>query len=180
MARKFTRRLVVDASAAFRAGERTADANRIRDFLVETRRICHRVVMSPAILGEWDQHASPFARGWLTLMRSLGKEALAPLDTAESRSLGSAFAAMSLPDKARERMAKDLPLVDAALNTDGLMVSCDDEARGLFQAATPQIKGLRRIVWVNPAAESEDALGWLRAGARADRKRRLWRASATR
>ena len=50
-------------------------------------------------------------------------------------------------------MLKDVPLVEAALQTGHIVVSRDEDARVFFQ-----IRELSTITWVNPLAEPEQVL----------------------
>jgi len=70
-------------------------------------------------------------------------------------------------------MLKDIHLVEAALACDHVIVSLDEDARRRFARASGQVEELRRVAWVNPARDAADVLDWLRAGARAERSRRL-------
>ena len=56
---------------------------------------------------------------------------------------------------------KDLPLIEAALRTDNIVVSLDERARESFQ-----FRELNIIVWVNPVRESLLMRPWLEEGAR--------------
>ncbi len=75
-------------------------------------------------------------------------------------------------DARRQPLAKDVPLIVAAIASDRTVISLDEEARSIAGAAAIDIKALTRIVWVNPAVASEGALKWLIEGAR-DESRRL-------
>lgn len=56
-------------------------------------------------------------------------------------------------------MAKDLFLVEAALATDGIIVSRDDVAREYFRRAAAETDRLKSVIWVNPA--TDDLSLWL-------------------
>lgn len=79
------------------------------------------------------------------------------------------------PVREREKaaMSKDLLLVEAALAANETVVSRDDDVRDLFRACIDRLRALRRVVWVNPDRDEEEAIPWLRAGARAERHRQL-------
>lgn len=63
-------------------------------------------------------------------------------------------------DVERDALEKDLPLVEAALETDSIVISRDERARKLFQRAAMRVPKLRPLVWVNPVTD-EDLLSWL-------------------
>ena len=55
---------------------------------------------------------------------------------------------------------KDVPLVEAALRADGIVVSLDEEAKGAFQ-----VRELNLVMWVNPVREHQRVKTWLEDGA---------------
>jgi hypothetical protein len=68
---------------------------------------------------------------------------------------------------------KDCHLVDAALASDHLIASLDEQLRGHLRQLTAVIDALRSISWVNPAIAKEAAVEWLEKGAPDEKKRRL-------
>jgi hypothetical protein len=62
-------------------------------------------------------------------------------------------------------MEKDAHLIEAARAADSIVLSCDEKARGYFQAACPQVPPLQPIHWGNPETEQDDLLPWLEKGA---------------
>ncbi len=176
MARKFSKRLVIDASVIFSTGRENPDfpspkLKRCRDFLLEVFDICHRVVLTPEIKAEWQRHQTVFARDWLSRMEQKGKverltETSKPLLRAELDDLEAT-------DQQRQAMLKDALLIEAALASDSLIASLDQTARKLFAEAAGSIRELKKVVWVNPEIEEEDCLDWLSRGARSEKKRQL-------
>jgi hypothetical protein len=78
------------------------------------------------------------------------------------------------PSEAKRRaMDKDAHLLEAALRTDRIVVSCDEKSRALFRAACADVREIRVILWVNPEVEAEEVVAWLQAGARTEPGRRL-------
>ena len=74
MARKFSKRLVIDASVAQAAGNRNHSTSQFcTHFLREVYDICHRIVWCPEIEDEWARHETRFTKRWLTEMKSRGK-----------------------------------------------------------------------------------------------------------
>jgi len=60
-------------------------------------------------------------------------------------------------DRQREVALKDLHLVEAALATDSVVISTDDEARSAFSAiASRGVGELRNVAWLNPASEANE------------------------
>ncbi|UBF25672.1 hypothetical protein K9N68_29615 [Kovacikia minuta CCNUW1] len=161
MAAKVSRRLVIDASVARSCGGEDATyptSVNCRDFLQAVLVICHRVVMTPDIREEWDNHQSKFARSWLRSMVAKRKlEALPeiPLDN----ELWNKVEQFAETDKERADMLKDLRLVEAAIATDKTVISLDENtARKLFRKAAPEIEALKMIVWVNPDKTEEQPI----------------------
>lgn len=57
-------------------------------------------------------------------------------------------------------MLKDVPLISAARQADGIVVSRDENARALFD-----VRELSDITWVNPVSEPDRVKEWLEQGA---------------
>jgi hypothetical protein len=70
-------------------------------------------------------------------------------------------------------VAKDIPLITAALRTDSIILSADDEARGKFSRLSTKYPSLKNIVWVNPLTPGEDVETWLASNTLKDPSRTL-------
>ncbi len=192
MAAKSSRRLVIDASVAFAAGgqDATSPTSKFcRDALVTVQTICHRVVMTPAIMAEWKKHESPFALVWRKSMMARRKILYyedAPLgilrdqlreQTTEEKRQDPFLKRPHIIEAAIEKQLaiifKDLHLVEAALAADSVVLSLDDVVRELLRTAAVSIGELRPIQWANPANEEEQVIVWLNRGARPEARRRL-------
>jgi hypothetical protein len=166
----------VDASVAAAAGETLAPTSkRCRDFLLTLRQETDcRVVMPPSLKDEWDAHRSLFARTWLANMTQRGRVISDAVEPSEKmrRKIESAAAT-----KKREvdALLKDFHLIEAAIANDRTVVSLDEVVRRLFKAAAQGVETIRKVIWVNPTRPAEDAVGWLRGGARAEAARMLGR-----
>lgn len=169
MTTKSPKQLVIDANIGSAAGQKeTGNSKSCRVFLEEVRKVCHRMVMTPAIKAEWDRHQSPFAKRWRTSMQSKKKIVFPEVDpNTELRILIDNFA--SLQNEAeRDHLRKDCHLVEAALVTDFRIVSLDAKARKLFSMLHNEFEALGRIVWANPCIDDEQTILWLRQGAKDD------------
>ena len=62
---------------------------------------------------------------------------------------------------------------DHFLETDHIIISRDETARELFQEASEEIGGLKRIVWINPTHKEEHVKDWLSEGAKLERSRQF-------
>jgi hypothetical protein len=169
-----TRCLALDASVARAAGTletRHPTGALCRDFLIAVRSVCHRLAWSEAIKAEWDKHQSAFAGQWLVSMMNLQK--LRPVRNERFEELREAIEAHSKDENVVAVMLKDAHLIEAALATDFRLASLDDTVRGHFSRLTGKLDSLRRVIWVNPAIEEEQAVEWLENGARSERFRKL-------
>lgn len=124
---------------------------RSREFLAETLKISHRMVMTAALAAEWDRHQSLYATRWRAEMRSRNKVVdIAYVRNDDLRSQVSVSKAV----------LKDLHLVEAALATDQIVISLDDRAQTALCVEASQ-----EVTWVNAVAEGGHAIYWLRDGA---------------
>jgi hypothetical protein len=131
----------------------------------------HRAVFSRESLAEWKRHQRSFARRWLAHMVAARRIDLLG-EVRDDR-----FRAKLLPsapsEAKKQAMEKDAHLLEAALQADRIVISCDEIVRALFQDACSAVAEIRTVHWANPEIEAEEVVPWLRAGARAEAKRRL-------
>ncbi len=76
-------------------------------------------------------------------------------------------------EKDAEVLLKDCHLLEAALETDKLIVALDETVRQLLHEVVKHLGQFGNIVWVNPAKPEESAVDWIRRGAKAEKDRRL-------
>jgi hypothetical protein len=115
MAKVRSQSLVIDASVAQAAGPQGAThptAKHCRDFLLVAEEVCHRMVFTPAVEEEWNEHQSGFARRWRRSMFARKKidRFEAPADTAFRGQLER----VATTEKQKEAMLKDAHLIEAA------------------------------------------------------------------
>lgn len=129
--------------------------------------------MTKDIKEEWDKHQSKYALTWRRQM--VAKKKFKFIDVSINSELWNQIETVAATDKQCQAMTKDLRLVEAALVTDKIVISLDDNtARTLFSKASAQIDELKNIVWVNPdKVEVEQPIAWLQNGAAADSDRLL-------
>ncbi|BAY10773.1 hypothetical protein NIES2098_39490 [Calothrix sp. NIES-2098] len=171
-----SKRLVIDASVARSSGGEEATyptSVNCRDFLKAVLDICHQVVMTPDIKTEWDKHQSNFARKWRTQMVAKRKFKFEEIPI--NSDLWKQIESIAANDKECWEMTKDLRLIEAALATDKIVISLDDNtARTLFSRASDKVDELQHIVWVNPdKIEVEKPIEWLKNGAEVESDRLL-------
>lgn len=169
-----SRRLVIDASVARAAGGEDATfpiSKYCRDFLSTTLTICHHIVMTPEIENEWKRHQSAFARKWRRYME--GKKKIYRLKNAVNNELRRKFENISIKDTEKEVMLKDIHLIEAALVTDKIVISLDEEARELFYVSSTKLGELKDAIWINPGKLEEKSIVWLENGANNEKHRHL-------
>jgi len=169
---KNRKRLVIDACVARAAGETDHPvSSSCRKFLDTVLTICHRLVMTDAIRDEWDRHQSRYARMWRAAMTARRK--VDRLDADPADNTAERINAIPMSGRKRKAVLKDRHLVEAALRTDGIIASLDDEALGILREILPPWRAIRRVVWVNPGRPEERCCDWLAAGAKPDKQRMI-------
>lgn len=174
MIERDSKRLVIDANVARGAGgghPKTSSSKNCRDALVIVRSSCHRLILNPYLLVEWGKWMSPFSRTWLVAMKSEGKLDIIP-DTRHDV-LRKEIEQIAENRKEFSVMQKDLALIETALKVDKSVISCDVEARVLYQQAALEVYLLADIVWVNPNEVDENPMVWLQEGAQPEPRRML-------
>lgn len=159
-----SKRLVIDASVAHASGGESAthpDASHTRDFLLTVLKVCHKVVMSPAIQAEWDKHQSRFARTWRASMVARKKLLLSDMD--ERRDIRQEIEQAPVAESLKKAMHKDCHLLESAIATDNRIVSLDDKVRHLFKSEL-DVQDVNSVMWVNPIVDPEQLLVWLEEG----------------
>ncbi|MDJ0733578.1 MAG: hypothetical protein QNJ47_05740 [Nostocaceae cyanobacterium] len=174
--KEISKRLVIDASVARSAGGEDAtypQSVHCREFLKTVLDICHQIVMTPDIKEEWDKHQSKFARKWRIQM--VTKKKFKFLNLSINNELWNQIEKLAKTDKQRGEMVKDLHLIEAAIATDKIVISLDDNtARKFFSQASQKIDELKNIVWVNPDKIVEETpIDWLKKGAPMENERML-------
>jgi hypothetical protein len=129
--------------------------------------------MTPDIKVEWDKHQSRFACEWRS--RMVAKRKLVPVRTVVNADLWTALENLAQTDQQRAEIVKDICLLEAALETEQLIVSLDENtARYYFTLAAQSISILKTIVWVNPdRVDEEQPEIWLEEGAPSQKQRML-------
>ena len=142
--------LVIDASVAQSAGETEHPVSRsCRESLISIRNICHRVVMTAAIQDEWNHHMSRFTRKWLRSMVARKK-----IHRSEGMRLSHLDeVCQGLPANEQDGLRKDLCLIEAACDGDGIVVTRDEMIVGIWQKCQDRFGLPRPIRWINPVTD---------------------------
>ena len=159
MLRGASKLLVIDASVAKAAGwSEHPESSSSRHFLRAVLDICHQMVLTPPLTEEWHRHQSKYTREWRKSMYA--KKKIRQLEAEENAELRTRLLNPSASEELLAIRRKDVPLIEAALRGDGIVVSLDEEARGAFQ-----VRELNFVMWVNPVQEHEQVNTWLADGA---------------
>lgn len=155
--------LVVDADIVCSAGETRAHDQRPRrcaEFLEAILTHGHTIILTNDLFEEWRRRRSRFATSWL---RSAFARKRVQWVTPSSSLLRDKFNDLDIAATERAAMQKDRHLIDAALASDRRIASLDETARALFTAAaaTPQLRVITNVMWVNPELGSDRAVEWL-------------------
>jgi len=94
-----------------------------------------------------------------------GRDKLSEIREPEREALRSQLKQLGLTESQWKAVARDIPLIEAALATDRVVVSCDDTARNSFHGLASRCPELSSVAWVNPSEDPENVLRWLAEGA---------------
>ena len=168
-----SRRIVVDTSVARSAGsgEETNEFSDPARAIFNAIENHHRVVFSEECLREWRKHGREFSRRWLR--RMMGRRRILLLGDTTDEALRERLAATCTLVRDRRAILKDAHLVEAACQTDRIVISRDETVRDLFRRACSQIQEIRDVCWANPEIAEERVVGWLESGARSEGARTL-------
>lgn len=125
--------------------------------------ICHRAALSDELAAEWDNHQSPFFMTWRIQMKNLGKI----VDIAskpDHQGLRDKILATASTAKKQTEMQKDIHLVEAALESDRIIASLEQNSRALFHQAADTVPELRQVMWINPVELKGELESWLKKG----------------
>lgn len=107
-------------------------------------------------------------------MMSKGKLHFIKTDTDVDKALREKINHAGANKKDLETMLKDIHLIEAALKTDGTVISGDERVRKLFACASSKsVSEIKNVVWVNPCHSQEDSIQWLKSGAKIEKRRMI-------
>jgi len=183
MSTKNSKLLVIDASVLRASGDENAThptSKNCHQFLQNVLDICHRAVLTRDLEIEWNKHNSRFAQAWRGTMGR--KKKLISTNPLKDSALRAKICLIDvilpdLTDNQRSDVKKDIRLIEAALATDKIVISLDDNtARKYFTRAAKEVEDLSElkvITWVNPDKPEESPIEWLRSGANIEPERLL-------
>src|SRR3954452_22881963 len=114
--------IVIDASVAQSAGsgEKPNKFSLPSRATLKTVEVCHKIVFSADCFKEWDRHEREFARAWRR--RMVAKKQVIFLGKTENVELRESLVATAKHERQREAILKDAHLVEAALQTDQIVI----------------------------------------------------------
>jgi hypothetical protein len=157
---KHSRLLVIDADVLRASGGQNAvhaTAQACRDYLRGVLDVCPRAYLTDKLSDEWKNHASIFGASWKAAMARRGK-----LDRADDRpdlEVRRPAQRATLTDVQREAFNKDIHLLEAALQAEGIVVSRDRRLAAIVGEVQKFARKLRSIRFVDPVRETVHDLG---------------------
>lgn len=136
---------------------------RSRAFLDAVITICHRAVVTPSILAEWDRHQSTYFRHWRAAMHKKSKLLAVPADRRPK--LRARILEANFGTAQRAPAEKDVHLVEAALAADKIVCSLESEAPELFARVAERYEPISEVAWANPGSHADALRSWLEEGA---------------
>lgn len=166
--------LVIDTDIARSAGgveAQDVSSKCSRDFLIVVRESKHKLVTTVAVRNEWHKHQSKFTKIWLASM--VARRRICWVEASPDEEMRLKVEQVTTSEKKRDAMLKDIHLVEAALQSDKIVISLDETVRGCFHETAQKLRVLRSVVWVNPCKSEEAPFDWLREGAELEKERLL-------
>ena len=155
MKAKRSRLLVIDASVAHSAGETEHPvSSRCRNALLAILDICHHAVMTEAIQTEWNRHMSRFTSRWFRSM--VAKKKIHRCEGMQLAHLDEACEMLSAHEQ--DGLRKDLHLIEAACEGDGIVVTRDDAVLQIWQKCQDRFGLSKPIQWINPVTDDIQTL----------------------
>jgi len=172
MTRKNQKRLVIDANIARSAGTSEVPVSRYsRNALDAILRGEFIAVFSQALRAEWKDHSSLHSKLWWASMFARrrveveeGKEFAIHLDRACS---------CLEQERWKAALTKDFHLIQSALASGRTILSNETNFPQLVAIACGKVRDLSKLYYANPAAERDECVLWLKAGAENDARRRI-------
>ena len=119
----------------------------------------HSAVFSRRLLEEWKKHHSSFASRWLASMLQQNCVNFSDKEQPQLRK----EVIKCCPGR-ESVIDKDFHLLEAAIEYDRIVLSCDKKARNCFSVAAHTVKELENILWQNPSVD-KDLIVWIEKNA---------------
>lgn len=144
--------IVVDADIARSSGESEHPVSSgSRSLLDNVYKNGHKLAMCPTMLAEWKTHRSRFATTWLASMIAKKKVNFIKPEKQTNNLIN-----INIKEDAKIRIAeKDSHLIDAALFTDRVIASNDNNARKVFCELAESCGDIKTIKWFNAVSDKK-------------------------
>ncbi|MCB4438493.1 hypothetical protein LHL20_19865 [Alteromonas sp. McT4-15] len=138
--------IVIDADIARASGTSEHPISKsCRGLLESVMDNDHSVTMCPTLTAEWKKHRSMFATRWLASMTARKRVKRITPHTVTTHLINT-----NINNERKAKIAlKDAHLVDAALSSNEIIASNDDNARNVFCELTQTCGNLKSVKWFN-------------------------------
>lgn len=169
------RTLVIDTSIARSAGTTENPISKsCREFLEEIVRVGHYISVNKELVQEWQKHRSNFSLQWLSYMQRRGRVKFVQCVESKVKVLSECVnATESITQNQKNAVRKDFLLLHCAWASDELVASMDEKMRELLATLSAECPDIGSVVWVNPVRLEDEALVWVKSGARTEENRKL-------
>ncbi|WNJ96006.1 hypothetical protein RND59_02505 [Vibrio ruber] len=122
-----------------------------RSLLENIQKHGHMIAMCPTLRTEWKKHRSYFALKWLSSMFAKKRvKLISPSENIEEK------IKLHISEEKNKSIAlKDAHLINAALCTDRIVASNDDNARNTFYILSMEYGYIKNIIWLNSVRDRE-------------------------
>lgn len=169
---KHSKTIVVDANVARSAGQTEHPKSKAcRGVLDAMLKYCHKLAWTSDIAEEWKRHESSYAKRWRAAMTAR-KKVHRLVDVQDANLRLQINESVMAVDKTNA-LLKDIHLIEAAIRSDSIIISCDQRVQKLINEAAQTTTAIRLICWCDPCQELDEAVNWVASGASIETTRRF-------
>jgi hypothetical protein len=77
---------------------------------------------------------------------------------------------VALSHKQVEALYKDIHLIDAAVQLDNIVISCDQYLRDILEQVSGEVTVMKDVMYANPVSQTQEIIVWLQEGAGSEKK----------
>jgi hypothetical protein len=164
--------IVVDADVARSAGITEHPRSKAcRGVLDAMLKYCHKLAWTSDIAEEWKRHQSSYAIQWRAAMTARKK--IRKLENVQDDDLRNQMSESAMTIDEINAILKDIHLIEAALRSDSIIISCDQRMQKLLTEAAQTTAAIRLICWSDPCRELDECVNWVASGASVEMSRRF-------
>ena len=130
----------------------------------------HKIIMTKELKNQWDMVNSMVANQFLSAMAS--RQRIERLNFIKNN-IRNEFQNLNCPQNIRVPLERDIHLIEAALDTDKVVISKDKKARLNFCIISDDLEDIKGIMWADPTMIEENAIIWLKNGMPKDKNKNL-------